>query len=759
MPVKERIHTKVNHLSMNLLVSYFSILAIPLLSILIIYFTASNLLLSMQEEKVSTSLHMTALEIRQSIQEAGNLGVYLSSSNSLRELCDKITTKENFFDVYEYTRTLTDYTMFNEAIEDIYIFFQEGDYIVKNMAIVPSGERGYNSLGKLSEDTYEELMKLFRDKYYNQEVLLLENYQVTGKKLVVAQSFPFNTNNQAQGTLAIVLSDVLLNRQLSSNLINGDGIVFMIERNDSGGSIQKAVYGDNNLLDESQFDFSDFLEEEIGERKIQGETYIVCTVEDTVYPYSYITCLPKKTVLGQIGAIKYLIIILCATSIGIGIFICLELWRRRRNVVLAFSRYHDEFGTVQEGGKTIQNIWEGISYLLDSAVNWQTTLKLQTNFMRSAVIRKLLLGEYAGKEELILDLKSADIVLEGTGYYVAVLAIKHAFLNEDIEWSNDIRLCLKNLSEERILLPKYYCELDPFRAAMIFPVKKKDSLAIIKDTLMEFKEVLLAEKNLESYMGIGRGVSEQLEIATAYDDAREITDYLVFHDIRTVMEKEEMPKNLDNLFFPIETELLLVKCIKQANEMEIVDIFRMLEYENFTFRKLSVLMASHLIDLVRATIIRALREEERNFDKAIRQLERAETLPQLKEILEDVLPFLRKKKKEKESEKAEQLKKLLIDKVEEHYKKQNFTLNLLAEELGFTENNLYKQFKVLFGMSFCEYLENERIKKACELLKARVAVKDVAEAVGYCSDFTFRRAFKRVMGLAPSYYAEGLEEK
>ncbi|MFQ9510805.1 MAG: helix-turn-helix domain-containing protein [Lachnospiraceae bacterium] len=62
-------------------------------------------------------------------------------------------------------------------------------------------------------------------------------------------------------------------------------------------------------------------------------------------------------------------------------------------------------------------------------------------------------------------------------------------------------------------------------------------------------------------------------------------------------------------------------------------------------------------------------------------------------------------------------------------------------------------------MSFCEYLENERIKKACELLKARVAVKDVAEAVGYCSDFTFRRAFKRVMGLAPSYYAEGLEEK
>lgn len=105
------------------------------------------------------------------------------------------------------------------------------------------------------------------------------------------------------------------------------------------------------------------------------------------------------------------------------------------------------------------------------------------------------------------------------------------------------------------------------------------------------------------------------------------------------------------------------------------------------------------------------------------------------------------------------LKESIRGAVEEQYSRQEFCLSQLAEELELPENRLYKQFKTLFGMSFSEYLENERIKRACELLKNQVPVKDVAQAVGYGSDFSFRRAFKRVMGLAPSYYAEGLDNR
>lgn len=53
-------------------------------------------------------------------------------------------------------------------------------------------------------------------------------------------------------------------------------------------------------------------------------------------------------------------------------------------------------------------------------------------------------------------------------------------------------------------------------------------------------------------------------------------------------------------------------------------------------------------------------------------------------------------------------------------------------------------------MSFSSYLEQRRMARACELLKDGVAVKETAEKVGYCSDYSFRRAFKRVVGIPPS---------
>ena len=47
-----------------------------------------------------------------------------------------------------------------------------------------------------------------------------------------------------------------------------------------------------------------------------------------------------KTLLGQIGSIKYLIVALCVTGhAGRGWPYVIGLWRKRRDVVLSFSRY------------------------------------------------------------------------------------------------------------------------------------------------------------------------------------------------------------------------------------------------------------------------------------------------------------------------------------------------------------------------------------------------------------------------------------
>jgi transcriptional regulator GlxA family with amidase domain len=70
-------------------------------------------------------------------------------------------------------------------------------------------------------------------------------------------------------------------------------------------------------------------------------------------------------------------------------------------------------------------------------------------------------------------------------------------------------------------------------------------------------------------------------------------------------------------------------------------------------------------------------------------------------------------------------------------------------------------FRDSFGQSFSDHVEALRIRDACARLGrtassgeegGRTAIKDVAAAVGFASDTTFRRAFHRVLGLSPSEY-------
>lgn len=47
-------------------------------------------------------------------------------------------------------------------------------------------------------------------------------------------------------------------------------------------------------------------------------------------------------------------------------------------------------------------------------------------------------------------------------------------------------------------------------------------------------------------------------------------------------------------------------------------------------------------------------------------------------------------------------------------------------------------------------IENRRMEKACKLIKnTDMKISDIAQEVGYSSDISFRRAFKKKMGMSP----------
>ncbi|MFD2331647.1 response regulator [Cohnella sp. GCM10020058] len=85
----------------------------------------------------------------------------------------------------------------------------------------------------------------------------------------------------------------------------------------------------------------------------------------------------------------------------------------------------------------------------------------------------------------------------------------------------------------------------------------------------------------------------------------------------------------------------------------------------------------------------------------------------------------------------------------------DLSLTKLSEVFGYSPNYLSKIFRSELGKGIVEYVNEERIAKATDLLgRGEWTVQVVAKATGFNSEQYFHRIFKKAMGLTPSEFRE-----
>lgn len=88
--------------------------------------------------------------------------------------------------------------------------------------------------------------------------------------------------------------------------------------------------------------------------------------------------------------------------------------------------------------------------------------------------------------------------------------------------------------------------------------------------------------------------------------------------------------------------------------------------------------------------------------------------------------------------------------VKENYCDSSLSLDQIGDALGAHKNYISRLFKVVYGENLISYVEQLRIRKACELLhSSTLKIEELAQMVGYTSAASFRRAFKKVKGVSP----------
>lgn len=103
----------------------------------------------------------------------------------------------------------------------------------------------------------------------------------------------------------------------------------------------------------------------------------------------------------------------------------------------------------------------------------------------------------------------------------------------------------------------------------------------------------------------------------------------------------------------------------------------------------------------------------------------------------------------------EQLMERLVKTINTNLSNPNFTVEILAENVGISRVQLHRKLKELLGLSASEFIRNLRLKQATVLLKENdITISQIAYAVGFSNPILFSSTFKKAYGCSPTEYRE-----
>ncbi|MGO4275466.1 helix-turn-helix domain-containing protein, partial [Paenibacillus sp. TAF58] len=135
-------------------------------------------------------------------------------------------------------------------------------------------------------------------------------------------------------------------------------------------------------------------------------------------------------------------------------------------------------------------------------------------------------------------------------------------------------------------------------------------------------------------------------------------------------------------------------------------------------------------------------------------LNQYEQLGHLQQYTMEALEYIIERIREKRNirEKNDVIDKVLLY-IQQHYKRNDMSLNLLASEFRLSVSHLSKLFKEQMECNFIDYLMDVRMNKAMEqLVSTDEMIRTIAEQVGYSNVNSFVRIFKKITGLTPTEY-------
>lgn len=449
--------------------------------------------------------------------------------------------------------------------------------------------------------------------------------------------------------------------------------------------------------------------------------------------------LPLEAAMGNLGRIKTEAFLVLAVAvlfeITLGIRFAMRYSVPIRNVVENMQRLF----SAEETAAPLSDY----EFLEKGVKDMQYILREKSAKERLNFLALLFGGNFHTEQEVRDEAKHVGIDLSAAGHCVVVLYRQQG--TEEV---------VRFLEKEHFPSALACYMVDEQRTALLMSVDEGEA-----EAQRECRQLL--EKLWDGgigpvYAGAGRSYADGIDLSLSFRQACYCADKAQ----REGKEDEalEYGRTLNDLnmpWYPTETAERLLNSAKHGKTEGVREIFCLLRRENIEKVHLSAAVGRMLASNITATLMtlcNSMAENEHAME-TVGRIEKEEDLERALGLLEEQFLALSEKIDTNRDKKAEEYYERLKAYMEGKYADEQFGMSVAAEEFGLSESYFSLFFKEIMGKPFSSYLESLRLEKARGLIsEGRYDLEQISGMVGYNSSATFRRAFKRAYGIAPSMW-------
>ena len=283
------------------------------------------------------------------------------------------------------------------------------------------------------------------------------------------------------------------------------------------------------------------------------------------------------------------------------------------------------------------------------------------------------------------------------------------------------------------------------------------------------KSQRIIEENFSILISIGISyIHENIgSISLAFKEAEEALNYSMIRGFGSFIEFKETGHSISTYAYDMQTEMQLINYIKTGDSKNVHAILnevfnRTLGLNDQPLDEVKCIfydMSSTIIKLMDELHIDNIAIE--GFNKnSLNLLLKCKNIRQMQSKLEDIAlalcDYINSNKKSHNVELKEKFQKIIL----ENYDKNYISLVWVAEELRLNPTYLSYLFKELMGETFTNYISKLRIDKGKTLLKETdYSLQKIAEQVGYTNSGVFIKVFKKFEGCTPGKYREAVNSR